>query len=73
MAEQVLISAQGPEDVTETLRMGKNAIKEGNLEKGLEIYQSVLELDPENKIARKRIRALGDDLLLNLQSLIEDG
>ena len=59
MAEQFLISAQGPEDVTETLRMGKNAIKEGNLEKGLEIYQSVLELDPENKIARKRIRALG--------------
>ena len=59
MAEQFFISTQGPDLVFETLRMGKNAIKEGNLEKGLEIYQSVLELDPDNKVARKRIRELG--------------
>ena len=47
------------EDIFESLEMAETAITAGETEKGLQIYQSILETDPDNKIARERIRNLG--------------
>ena len=49
--------------------MGKNAIKEGELEKGLEIYQSVLELDPDSQGRKKKGFANLADIPIKLPKL----
>ena len=59
MAEQSGLATQRVDEATESLKIGKAAINCGEVEKGLEIYQSILEVDPDNKIARQRIRKLG--------------
>ena len=44
---------------SEALKVGMDAISSGDLEKGLEVYQSILEVEPENKLVRERVRKLG--------------
>ena len=44
---------------SEALKVGMEAISSGDLEKGLEVYQSILEIEPDNKLVRERIRKLG--------------
>ena len=46
-------------ETSEALKVGMDAISSGDLEKGLEVYQSILEVEPENKLVRERIRKLG--------------
>ena len=47
------------DEASEALKIGRAAVEAGNLDKGLEVYQSILEIDPDNKIVRERIRKLG--------------
>ena len=47
------------DEAHEGLKIGRAAVEAGNLDKGLEVYQSILEIDPYNKIVRERIRKLG--------------
>ena len=47
------------DEASEALKIGTAAVEAGNLDKGLEVYQSILEIDPDNKIVRERIRKLG--------------
>ncbi len=44
---------------SDALKVGMDAISSGDLEKGLEVYQSILEVEPDNKLVRERIRRLG--------------
>ena len=44
---------------SDALKVGMDAISSGDLEKGLEVYQSILEVEPDNKLVRERIRKLG--------------
>ena len=46
-------------ETSEALKVGMDAISSGDLEKGLEVYQSILEVEPDNKLVRERIRKLG--------------
>ena len=46
-------------EASEALKVGMDAISSGDLEKGLEVYQSILEVEPDNKLVRERIRKLG--------------
>lgn len=50
---------QVPTDTIESLKIGERAILSGETEKGIEIYQSILEVYPDNKVARERVRKLG--------------
>ena len=50
---------QPPIDTLDSLEIGKKAILSGETEKGIEIYQSILEVYPDNKVARERVRKLG--------------
>ena len=47
------------DEASEALKIGRAAVEAGNLDKGLEVYQSILEIDPDNKLVRERIRKLG--------------
>ena len=49
----------GFESTLKSLAIGDLAVNEGNIEKGLGIYQSILEIEPDNKEARERVRQLG--------------
>ena len=49
----------GFESTLKSLAIGDLAVNEGNIEKGLGIYQSILEIEPDNKEARERVRRLG--------------
>ena len=51
--------ASTADEAHEALKIGRAAVEAGNLDKGLEVYQSILEIDPDNKIVRERIRKLG--------------
>mgnify|MGYP001380260914 FL=1 len=51
--------ASTADEAYEALKIGSAAVEAGNLDKGLEVYQSILEIDPDNKIVRERIRKLG--------------
>ncbi len=59
MTDQLLLVGGEDNQVIEGLKAGESAILSGRLGKGIEIYQSVLEIEPGNQIARKRIRELG--------------
>ena len=48
-----------PLDALSSLENGEKAVLAGETEKGIEIYQSILEIYPENKVARERVRELG--------------
>ena len=47
------------DEASEALKIGRAAVEAGKLDKGLEVYQSILEIDPANKLVRERIRKLG--------------
>ena len=53
------LAASAPLDALNALENGEKAILAGETEKGIEIYQSILEIYPDNKVARERVRKLG--------------
>ena len=59
MANTQQQAARSPQDYLDSLEIGKKAVMAGETERGIEIYQSILEVYPDNKIARERIRKLG--------------
>ncbi len=59
MTDQLLLADEEDNQVVEGLKAGESAILSGQLGKGIEIYQSILEIEPGNQTARKRIRDLG--------------